>query len=134
MNCHKFTEAEDRTILDMRAAGKSWAAIGRALCLGYETCKYRYVKYLDLKSRHVKKRKIVREEEEGGIRLKFDPNIKLDVTYDDDPRGVLPKDGGIAQPPVKWNEEKNCLDWAERRSQARGEYDWGLNPVYPRRL
>ena len=31
MNCHKFTEAEDRTILDMRAAGKSWAAIGRAL-------------------------------------------------------------------------------------------------------
>ena len=123
MNCHKFTEAEDRTILEMRAAGKPWAAIGRALELGYETCKYRYVKYLDPKSRHVKKRKIVREEEEGGIRLKFDPSIVLDVTYEDDPRADK-------RPPVFTVGGKSY--WAEKRSMARGDFDWGLNPVMPK--
>lgn len=137
MNCHKFTEAEDRTILEMRAAGKPWAAIGRALELGYETCKYRFTKHLDPESRHVKKRKIVREEPIG-LHLKFNPDIKLNVQYEDDPRGVLPEDGGIARPPVLMKNGKvvivnGKMVWAEDRSRARGEYDWGLNPVDPRR-
>lgn len=139
MNFRKWTPDEDVILLNLHDAGKSWAEIGRVLGMQYETCKYRFEKHLNPDSRHVKKRKIVREEPPT-ITLKFDPKAKLDVRYEDDPRGVLRKDGGIARPPIKTDEDgrpivvNGKMVWAEPRSRARGEYDWGLNPVDPRRF
>ena len=43
-----FTPAEDRTILDGRAAGLSWAAIGKQLGTSGKACQYRLARGLDV--------------------------------------------------------------------------------------
>lgn len=127
MNCHKWTPEEDRILTNLHEAGKSWAHIGRILDLGYEACRDRYKRHLSpppagrVKKRHLNPPDTLAEIE--SIRLKYNPKADEGLTYwyEDDQRADK-------RSPYDWR-----TGWLERRSQARGDYDWGLNPVMPGR-
>jgi hypothetical protein len=102
----------------MFAAGESAAAISKALDVNYEA-----VRSLIRRLSGIDRARRLNDGYGYGPHLKFDPKAGEGLTYryEDDPRADK-------RSPFDWR-----CGWLERRSQARGEYDWGLNPVMPGR-
>lgn len=123
-------------VAKMFKAGESAAVISKTLDVNYEA-----VRSLIRRLSGIDRARRLNDGFSYGPRLEFDPKAGAGLTYryEDDPRGVLPKDGGVARPPVKTDKDgqpvivNGRMLWAEPRIQARGEYDWGLSPVKPGR-
>lgn len=123
-------------VAEMFKAGESAAVISKTLDVNYEA-----VRSLIRRLSGIDRARRLNDGFGHGPHLEFDPKAGAGLTYryEDDPRGVLPEDGGIARPPVKTDKDgrpvivNGRMIWAETKSQARGEYDWGLNPVKPGR-